>query len=136
MSADLLEVRGLSVAYDGADVLGEIDLSVAAGEVVALLGPRARARRRCCTRSLGRARLGPERCGSGDGWSPAMVFQNYALWPHLSALETVAIQPGGGESRSRARAQTLEILKRLHVATWPIDVRPSCRRGAAAGQPG
>src|SRR5206468_8995874 len=34
-----LTVRGLSAGYGGADVVSDIDLDVAAGEIVALLGP-------------------------------------------------------------------------------------------------
>ncbi|MEZ5168612.1 MAG: hypothetical protein R2695_19835 [Acidimicrobiales bacterium] len=38
MSAPLIEARGLTVGYGGMAVVRELDLHVAAGEVVALLG--------------------------------------------------------------------------------------------------
>ena len=47
----------------------------------------------------------------------AMVFQNYALWPHLTALDTVAYpMRRRGVRRAQARREALEILARLHVA--------------------
>jgi ABC-type Fe3+/spermidine/putrescine transport system ATPase subunit len=47
----------------------------------------------------------------------AMVFQNYALWPHLSALDTVAYPDRRrGVSRTQARQQAMSILERLHIA--------------------
>ena len=45
-----------------------------------------------------------------------MVFQNYALWPHLSAVDTVAYPARRrGAGRAQARAEALEILDRLHI---------------------
>ena len=54
-----------------------------------------------------------------------MVFQNYALWPHLSALDTVAY-PGRrrGMSRAQARQEAMVILERLHVSHL-ADRRPA-----------
>jgi iron(III) transport system ATP-binding protein len=47
----------------------------------------------------------------------AVVFQNYALWPHLSAVDTVAYPARRrGSSRSAARTEAMEILDRLRIA--------------------
>jgi ABC-type Fe3+/spermidine/putrescine transport system ATPase subunit len=46
----------------------------------------------------------------------AMVFQNYALWPHLTALDTVAYpMRRRGVRRADARREAGEILARLRV---------------------
>ncbi|WP_240631516.1 hypothetical protein [Alcaligenes aquatilis] len=37
--AGLLSARGISLAYGGQTILQNLDLNVAAGEIVALLGP-------------------------------------------------------------------------------------------------
>ena len=39
MRSELLQVAGLRVAYGATVAVDDVDLSVAAGEVVALLGP-------------------------------------------------------------------------------------------------
>jgi len=126
---DTLAVRGLSVAYNGVDVLSDVELSVAAGEVVALLGPSGsgkstllhtvagfRLPRSGQVWLHGRLVASPTAAEPPERRHVAMVFQNYALWPHLSALDTVAY-PGRrrGQSRTQARAQAMDILKRLHV---------------------
>jgi ABC-type sulfate/molybdate transport systems ATPase subunit len=46
-----------------------------------------------------------------------VVFQNYALWPHLSALDTVAYPARRrGVGRTRARAEALVVMDRLRIA--------------------
>lgn len=130
MPADTLELRGLCVAYDGATVLSDVCLGVASGEVLALLGPSGSGKSTLVHTVAGFNRpqagevwLGGRRVASATGSEPperrdlAVVFQNYALWPHLSALDTVAYPARRrGESRARARQQGLAILERLHVA--------------------
>jgi polar amino acid transport system ATP-binding protein len=47
-----------------------------------------------------------------------MVFQNFYLWPHLSALENVALGPQRVRGMSRARANELaaECLRKVHMS--------------------
>src|SRR5690349_25113561 len=82
-----------------------MELSVAEGEVVALLGPNG-AGKTTALRALagllpltaGHIRLGAVTLDDPDGriWVPTerrhvgMVFQDYLLFPHLSALDNVA----------------------------------------------
>ncbi len=129
MPADPLELRGLSVSYGRVSALSEVDLTVAPGEVLALLGPSGSGKS-----TLLHTVAGFQQPAAGEVWlngrrvsSPthsdpperrelAMVFQNYALWPHLSAVDTVAYPARRrGESRATAREQALVILDRLNV---------------------
>ncbi len=128
--APALLCRGLRVAYDGQPVLVDLDLSVAPGEVVALLGPSGSGKT-----TLLHAIAGFVPPVAGEVWlagvpvasarhqeppdrrAVGMVFQNYALWPHLSALDTVGYPlRRAGLSRSAARSQALVLLERVHAA--------------------
>jgi molybdate transport system ATP-binding protein len=109
----------------------DLDLTVAPGEVVALLGPNG-AGKTTALRALagltpltgGRIELAgaclddaagtfvpPERRGVG------IVFQDYLLFPHLTALDNVAFGPRcQGASRAQARAIAHEWLARVGLA--------------------
>jgi ABC-type sugar transport system ATPase subunit len=107
-----------------------VHLSVEAGEMVALLGPSGSGKSTLLHSvagfqqpTAGEIWLGGVRVASlGSGTSPerrgvAMVFQNYALWPHMTALDTVAYPVRRtGVRRAQAREEAMAILERLEVA--------------------
>ncbi|MDQ3733665.1 MAG: ABC transporter ATP-binding protein [Actinomycetota bacterium] len=129
MPADTLEIRRLSVAYGEVFALSQVDLSVAPGEVLALLGPSGSGKSTLLHAVAGfhPPRAGEiwlnGRCVSSKSSSVApehrelaMVFQNYALWPHMTALDTVAYPARRrGERRPQARAEAHLILERLNI---------------------
>ncbi|HEX6158275.1 MAG TPA: ABC transporter ATP-binding protein [Burkholderiales bacterium] len=98
MGAAALEVRDLEVSYGDTPVLKRISLAVAAGEFVALLGPSG-----CGKTTLLRAISGFVPAASGsisvagrditheppDKRGMAMVFQSYALWPHMTTAQNL-----------------------------------------------
>jgi iron(III) transport system ATP-binding protein len=126
----VLEVRDLVVRYDATTALRGIGLSVAPGEVLALLGPSGSGKstllhavagflvpRAGTVRLGGRTVVGDGRPVPPERRDLAVVFQNYALWPHLSAVDTVAYPARRrGTGRAQARAEALELLGRLGIA--------------------
>jgi iron(III) transport system ATP-binding protein len=94
----MLEIRGVSKAYGETPVLRGIDLSVEPGELMFLLGPSG-----CGKSTLLRIVAGLIRQDAGsvilggrdvsalppESRNTPMVFQNYALWPHLNVAENI-----------------------------------------------
>ncbi len=120
------------------EVLKGIDLTVADGEFLVLVGPSG-----CGKTTLLRLLAGLESLSGGDvlvggrsvqHLSPArrnvaMVFQSYALYPHLSVAQNLAF----GLRRSRPRRGLRRIQDGLAhcTALWPRLLRVPSRREAA-----
>ena len=98
-----LELREASVFYGANRVLDRVSLSAAGGEFIALLGASG-----CGKTTLLRAICGFVGLASGSivvggqdvtRLSPekrniAMVFQSYALWPHMTCRRKIEMTPG------------------------------------------
>ena len=98
MASAALDITDLEVAYGATPVLHGISLAVAAGEFVALLGPSG-----CGKTTLLRAISGFVEVNHGkihvggrdithappDKRGMAMVFQSYALWPHMTTAQNL-----------------------------------------------
>ena len=98
-----IKLDGVSFAFGANTVLNQIDLHIDAGSIVALLGPSG-----CGKSTLLRLLAGLSVPASGSihfgarlvakaGWGMppeqrdlGMVFQDYALWPHMTAAQNVA----------------------------------------------
>ena len=97
---DFLRLRGLTKRFpNGTIAVDAVDLDVAEGEMVALLGPSGCGKTTTlrCIAGLEDAELGSiELAGKRIDTLPpnrreaTMVFQGYALFPHLSVFENVA----------------------------------------------
>ena len=93
-----IRIENLDVSYGDVPVLHGIDLTVAPGEFIALLGASG-----CGKTTLLRALAGFIPVAAGDievGGEPvgtlpperrnmAMMFQSYALWPHMTAAQNI-----------------------------------------------
>ncbi len=122
-----LKLAGLSKVLGGRKIIDNLDLSVEEGELVSLLGPSGCGKTttlrmiggfivpdRGTIEVAGRdvTALGAERRPS------AMVFQNYALWPHMSVFKNVAFplklrKLGKAEIERRVDA-VLDLVDLLH----------------------
>jgi iron(III) transport system ATP-binding protein len=124
-----IEIDSVSVSYDGTtEAVHDVSLSIESGSVTALLGPSG-----CGKTSLLRAIAGLERPTTGTisigdrvvsgphRWvkpehrNIGMVFQDGALFPHLTVDENIAFGLGSARSmsaddRDRRVAELLEII--------------------------
>jgi multiple sugar transport system ATP-binding protein len=112
------------------EVLQRLDLAIADGEFLVLVGPSG-----CGKSTLLRLLAGLESPSGGEiyvGDRPvsrlrpserdvAMVFQSYALYPHLSVADNISF----GLRRSRPRTAAEQLVDGLHRATrpWPAPLR-------------
>jgi ABC-type Fe3+/spermidine/putrescine transport system ATPase subunit len=133
-----LEVVDLEVVYGSTPALRGVGLAVGRGEVLAVLGPSGSGKSTLLHAVAGflEPRAGSIRLGGTtvagsvrpvppERRDVAVVFQHYALWPHLTAVDTVAYPVRRrGVGRGAARAEALTILERLHVAHL-ADRRPA-----------
>ena len=126
-------IDGVSVSYDGAAMaVDDVSVSVAAGSIVSLLGPSG-----CGKTSLLRAIAGLERPAAGSisiggravsgpgAWvkpehrSVGMVFQDGALFPHLTVAQNVEFGLNAAHiraDRTERAARVAELLDLVDLA--------------------
>ncbi len=115
MNDVLLQVQGLSKSYNANTILRDVDLTVCRGQVIALIGPSGGGKStllRCmnfletpdsgeitfngeafCYESPGGLRLAPNRSLRNVRAKMPMVFQNFNLFAHRTALQNVMEGP-------------------------------------------
>lgn len=127
----MISVRGVNKYFGGLHVLKDIDLDVARGQVVAVLGPSGSGKSTLC-RTINRLETVDSGVIAIDGEPlPAegrqlarlraqvgMVFQSFNLFPHKTILENVTLAPMKVHKMSRqaAEQQAMALLERVGVA--------------------
>ncbi|ODT71402.1 MAG: sugar ABC transporter ATP-binding protein [Pelagibacterium sp. SCN 63-23] len=126
-----IKVTNLRKNYGAVEVLKDIDLDIRSGEFVIFVGPSG-----CGKSTLLRCISGLERISGGtleiggrvvnnvpaSKRGIAMVFQSYALYPHMSVRENMAY------SMKLRRAPKAEITARVEDAARKLQLEPYLER--------
>lgn len=123
-----LELAKLLKKYDGIVAVNNVNLKIKAGSYCCLLGPSG-----CGKTSTLRMIAGHEEISDGDillgdtiinnlppsKRGTSMMFQNYALFPHLNCLDNVAFpQKIKGISKEKRYSAALKILEMVQMKTF------------------
>ena len=123
-----LELVKLTKRYGSVTAVSAIDLRIPSGSYCCLLGPSG-----CGKTSTLRMIAGHEEASDGDvilgsknitnlpaaERGTAMMFQSYALFPHLSVLDNVAFSlKMRGAAKSERQARAMDLLKRVAMDTY------------------
>jgi putative spermidine/putrescine transport system ATP-binding protein len=132
MPGEALSVERVEVAFGPVRVLKRISLAVAPGELIALLGSSGCGKTTLLRSISGFVRVQGGRILAGErditGLPPekrgtAMVFQSYALWPHMSTAQNIAYGLRlRGAPRAERTARVREVLALLGLEG--LDERP------------
>ncbi|MBC2836799.1 ABC transporter ATP-binding protein [Paragemmobacter straminiformis] len=124
-----LEVSGLTRSFGGRPVVDSVSLTVAAGQVTCLLGPSG-----CGKSTTLRMIAGVERPDAGvvridgaamfgagvnlppEARSVGLMFQDFALFPHLTVAQNVAFGLSGDKAAKAARVG--ELLERVNLTGY------------------
>lgn len=126
-----IRLEGLEKSFPGVKALSGVNLKIEAGELFTLLGPSG-----CGKTTLLRTIAGFYRQDSGsihfgdeciDAVPPhrrgtGMVFQSYAIFPHMTVFENVAFGLRDGEAKEIGRE---EVVRRVVKALEEVNLDPS-----------
>ncbi|MGQ3280518.1 MAG: ABC transporter ATP-binding protein, partial [Shinella sp.] len=143
-----VEVVGLSKSFATVNIINDLNLKIADGEFVVLVGPSG-----CGKTTLLRMIAGLETSSAGEirigdrdvtRLSPknrdiAMVFQSYALYPHMTAAENMGFSLKlAGVPAVQISEQVQRAAKLLHIehllARKPKDLSGGQRQRVAMGR--
>lgn len=137
MPASRLEIRNLSKAFGGRTVVDDVSLSVLPGQVTCLLGPSG-----CGKSTTLRMIAGVEDQDSGsilvdgqvisdaagsvppEGRAIGLMFQDFALFPHLSVTQNVGfgLRTTKAETSDRVAALLAKVGMSRHAQAYPHEL--------------
>lgn len=129
LATPFITFSNVSKSYDGKDyVVYGLDLAIAKGEFVSLLGPSGSGKTTTLmmlagfeTPSKGEIRMGGERLDNRPPYDRdiGMVFQNYALFPHMSIADNVgfplSVRKVKGADIARRVKRALDMVELSHI---------------------
>ena len=129
-----LELKGVRKSYGSTPVLDDVSLTLEAREFIAFLGPSGSGKS-----TLLRIIAGLETADAGEIWlegrridrlppgerGVAMVFQHYALYPHMTVRQNMAF------GLKNARVASEEIERRITDAARVLEIEPLLDRKPA-----
>ncbi|MFP6688254.1 MAG: ABC transporter ATP-binding protein [Alphaproteobacteria bacterium] len=128
-----LLLAGVSHRYEREPVLCGLDLEIARGEIACLLGPSGCGKTTCLRVAAGLEPIqegrvdiaGAEVARPGFSVPPehrrvGLMFQDYALFPHLRVIDNVAFGVRDGDKAAKRRT-AMELLTRLGVDGYAKD---------------
>ena len=139
MSAGEVRVEGLHKSFGDHEVLCGIDLNVAPGEVVCVIGPSGSGKSTLlrCINLLevptegkificGDEITAPKAATNALLAKAGMVFQSFNLFPHKSVIENISLAPRqvGRISKAEARDRAMALLTRVGLAE-KADAHPT-----------
>ena len=143
-----LQIKALTKCYGSAAVLHGIDLSVADGEFIVLVGPSG-----CGKSTLLRMIAGLDDISTGELWigptlanrltpqkrNISMVFQSYALFPHMSVAKNVGFGPrirreAGATVRAKVEKAAATLNLSPYLDRFPRQLSGGQRQRVAMGR--
>ena len=133
-----VELRGVNKSYGDAHIIKDCELKIVEGEFIVLVGPSG-----CGKSTLLRCIAGLEPISSGtllmDGQDltradpvargVAMVFQSYALYPHMTVAQNIGFGLKiAGQSEAAIKARVLEVATLLHLENM-LERKPKALSG-------
>jgi len=129
-----VELRRVTKRYGPVTVISDLSLTVNKGSFTALLGPSGCGKSTLLRMIAGLEPITAGRCvigGTDVTDTPpaqrriAMVFQSYALYPHMSVRDNIAFSLSiAGVSRKAQRERALEVARILQLEPY-LDRRPA-----------
>lgn len=138
-----ISVRGLKKSFGSNEVLKGLDVDIAEGEVVCVIGPSGSGKSTFlrCLNKLEDITAGTVTVNNFDLTDPkvdlntvrqniGMVFQHFNLFPHMSVIQNIMLAPVELKKldKAGAREKAMELLRRVGLAE-KADARPASLSG-------